>query len=44
MLLIIWYVFGFSNEVYSWGYVDFLCCLAGIFVGFLLDFLRAMWE
>ena len=35
--------FGFSYEVYSWGFVDFLCCLAGNFVGFFSGFCATVW-
>ena len=38
----IWCVFSdFSYAVDNWGCVDFLCCLAGIFVGI---FRRFHWE
>ena len=40
--LVIWCVFSsFSYVVQSWSCVDFLCCLAGIFVGI---FRRFHWE
>ena len=30
---------GTKHEIYSWGLGCYLCCLAGIFVGFLISLL-----